>query len=273
VTASRTLPPRVLTALSVLGYAITVGVMAYIATNFTGFGHDVGIWDRVGDQVRDGFSPYGMGYADIEVFLYSPPWALLFAAVSWLPREVLVGGLIVLEVLAWRICAGSWRRVGYLGLIPIFGFELSVGQINLLIAAAVALALRGDGRWAVLAALAKFSPALAIREWRRPLVVLAVCLVATVPVYQLWFDWANQLLAAQSIVPAPVPYWVRVAVAGALLLLRRPWATGLAVIVAIPNPTPNTYVLLAALMPAMRRGEAAAGTWRPASATSPATAK
>jgi hypothetical protein len=246
--------------------------MAYIATNYSGFGHDVQIWDRVGDQVRAGISPYGMGYTDIEVFLYSPPWALLFAAVSWLPRELLVGGLIVLEFLAWRICAGSWRRVGYLGLIPIFGFELSVGQINLLIAAAVALALRGDGRWAVLAALAKFSPALAIREVRRPVIVLAICLVATLPVLHLWTDWANQLLAAQSIVPAPVPYWVRVAVAGALLVLRRPWATGLAVIVAIPNPTPNTYVLLAALTPAVREPRATADEGHPARSSAVASA-
>jgi hypothetical protein len=245
-------------ALSILGYVVTLGVMVFVYRNYTGFGHDVAIWDRVGDQVRVGVSPYGMGYTDIEVFLYSPPWALIFAAVSWLPVGAMVVLLIFLEVLAWRICAGSWLRVGYLGLIPIFGFELAVGQINLLIAAAVALALRGDGRWAVLAALAKFSPALAIREVRRPLIVLAICCLATVPVFPLWFDWANQLLAAQSIVPAPIPYVIRLAVAGGLLMVRRPWATGLAVLVAIPNPTPNAYVLLAALMPRVGRSATAA---------------
>jgi hypothetical protein len=227
--------------------------MALIAFTTPGFGHDVAIWDRVGDQVRAGVSPYGMGFDENLVFLYSPPWALIFAGTSWLPYELQVGGLIALEVLAWRICAGSWLRVGYWGLFPIFGFELAVGQINLLIAAAVALALRGDGRWAVLAAFAKLSPALAIREVRRPLIVAVAIVLATLPVFWLWTQWFDQLFAATEIVAAPVPYSIRLAVAGALLLTRRTWARGLAVIIAIPNPTANVYVLLAALTPVDRR--------------------
>ncbi len=250
-------PPARL-ALSFLGYAITVGVMAYIFT-LGSFAHDAVIWDRVGDQVRAGVSPYGLGYVQEFVFLYSPPWALIFAAVSWLPFEVLVASLLALEVAALRVCAGSWRRVGYLGLFPIFGFELAVGQINLLIAAAVALALRGDGRLAVLAALAKISPALAIGEVRRPLIVLAICLAATIPVAHLWNEWFEQLRVMSTMVGAPVPYVVRLAVAGAFLAIRRPWARGVAVIVAIPNLTANAYVLLAALMPPVGRSRAHAG--------------
>jgi hypothetical protein len=248
------------TGLSILGYLITAGVIALIALASTGFGHDVAIWDRVGDQVRAGVSPYGLQYDPNEVFLYTPVWAVIFAAVSWLPPAVLTIGLIVLEVAAWRVCAGSWRRVGYLGLFPIFGFDIAVGQINLLIAAAVALALRGDGRLAVIAAFAKISPALAIREWRRPLIVAAICLLVTLPVLSLWRDWIDQLVAATQIVDAPVPYWVRLAVAGGLLMTRRTWARGLAVIVAIPNPTANVYVLLAALMPAMVRTSTRVGS-------------
>ena len=242
--------------MSLLGYAVTVATMALIAFWTPGFGHDVAIWDRVGDQVRAGLSPYGLQYDPNRVFLYSPPWALIFAATSWLPFEVQVGGLFVLEVLAWRVAVGSWQRVGYWGLFPIFGFELAVGQINLLIAAAVALALRGDGRWAVLAAFAKVSPALAIRDWRRPLVVAVICLAATIPVLSLWAEWINQLVAASAadIAPPLVPYWFRLAVAAALLLTRRTWARGLAVLVAIPNPQANVYVLLAALTPPIRRG-------------------
>jgi hypothetical protein len=232
---------------------VTGATIALIAFGTPGFGHDVAIWDRVGDQVRAGSSPYGMGYDPNLVFLYAPPWALIFAVTSWLPYEVQVGGLMALEILAWRLCAGSWRSVGYWGLFPIFGFELAVGQINLLIAAAVALALRGDGRWAVLAAFAKVSPALAIREVRRPLIVAVVCVLATLPMSWLWTEWMQQLVAAVGIVDAPVPYWLRLAVAGALLLTRRTWARGLAVIIAIPNPTANAYVLLAALTP-VRRG-------------------
>jgi hypothetical protein len=249
------LPQPVLVGLSALGYAVTIAIVAFIATQ-PGCGHDTIIWDRVGDQIREGVSPYGGDYPAIELFFYAPPWAVIFAAISWVPREAVVAGLMVLEVIAWRVCAGSWRRVGYLGLLPIFGFELAVGQINLLIAAAVALALRGDGRWAVLAALAKLSPALAIREVKRPILVLLVCLAVTVPVFGLWLDWVRQLVAATSVIASPVPYAVRLAVAGGFLLLRRPWATGLAVIIAIPNPTANVYVLVAALMPGKRATDA-----------------
>ena len=232
-----------------LGYLVTAAVIALIAFNTTGFGHDVPIWDRTGDLVRAGGSPYGTEYDRNLLFLYAPTWAVIFAGVSWLPYQVQVGGLLALELFAWRICAGSWRRVGYLGLVPIFGFELAVGQINLLIAAAVALALRGDGRWAVIAAFAKLSPALAIRELRRPLLVAVACVLVTVPVLGLWGDWLQQITAYTGSSTDPVPYWVRLAVAVALLATRRRWAAGLAVFMAIPNVTPNAYVLLAALMP------------------------
>ncbi len=244
-------PVRV--ALSILGYLVTAAVIGFIAFNTTGFAHDAVIWDRTGDLVRSGASPYGTEYDRNLLFLYAPTWGVIFAGVSWLPSWVQVGGLFALEMLAWRVCAGSWRRVGYLGLVPIFGFELAVSQVNLLIAAAVALALRGDGRWAVLAAFAKFSPALAIRELRRPLLVALACVLVTLPVLGLWGDWFRQITAYTGASTDPIPYWVRLAVACALVATRRPWAAGLAVFVAIPNVTPNAYVLLAALMPAVPR--------------------
>lgn len=240
---------RIRIELSILGYVVTATVIGVIAVQTTGFAHDVPIWDRTGDLVRSGASPYGTGFDRNLLFLYAPPWAVIFAGVSWLPFQVQVGGLFVLELLAWRICAGSWRRVGYLGLIPIFGFELAVGQINLLIAAAVALALRGDSRWAVIAAFAKISPALAIREVRRPSLVAVACILVTIPIFGLWGEWLTQITAYSGTSTDPVPYWVRLAVALALLATRRRWAAGLAVFVAIPNVTPNAYVLLAALMP------------------------
>ena len=249
---------RVRIALSIYGYLTTAAVIVLITFNTAGFAHDVPIWDRTGDMLRAGASPYGSGYDRNLLFLYAPPWALIFAGVTWLPQPVQVGGLFALEVLAWRICAGSWRRVGYLGMFPVFGFELAVGQINLLIAAAVALALRGDGRWAVVAAFAKLSPVLAIRDWRRPLLVALLFLLATAPVFWLWGEWVRQVVAYAAGGDDPIPYWVRLAVGIALVATRRRWAAGLAVFVAIPNVTPNSYVLLAALMPELPRRRSAA---------------
>jgi hypothetical protein len=246
---------RLRIGLSMCGYITTALVIALITFNTAGFAHDAPIWDRTGDLFRQGLSPYGTGYDRNLLFLYAPPWALIFAGVSWLPYPIQVGGLFVLEVLAWRICAGSWRRVGYLGIFPAFGFELAVGQINLLIAAAVALALRGDGRWAAIAAFAKLSPALAIREVRRPVLVALGFVVATAPVLWLWSDWWRQVLAYAASGEDPIPYWLRLAVGMGLVATRRRWAAGLAVFVAIPNVTPSSYVLLAALIPQVRRGQ------------------
>ena len=113
---------RVRLALSIYGYLTTAVVILLITFNTAGFAHDVPIWDRTGDMLRSGASPYGANYDRNLLFLYAPPWALIFAAVTWLPQPVQVGGLFALEILAWRVCAGSWRRVGYLGVFPVFGF-------------------------------------------------------------------------------------------------------------------------------------------------------
>jgi len=75
----------------------------------------------------------------------------------------------------------------------------------------------------------------------------------TLPVVWLWGDWFRQVMAFTDSETDPIPYWVRLAVALALVATRRGWAAGLAVFVAIPNVTPNAYVLLAALMPKVPR--------------------
>jgi hypothetical protein len=229
-------------AFSVGGYVFT----AVILYSFLAFGQwqwpgdDARIWDRVGDEFRAGISPY-LDPSVTAGFYYAPPWALAFGAVSWLPMPVVNLGINVLEVASLRYIAGSWLRVGYLCWLPMVALELFGAQWNLVMAAAIAAALRGEPRPAVVMAAAKLSPVLAIdwHHWRRALAVAAVLAVITLPWAGLWVEWVRKLLGAYGATTAPgaqlsLPFAPRLALALGLLAVRRPWARGLAAIVATP---------------------------------------
>jgi hypothetical protein len=242
---SRGWTPRIRLLTSIGGYAVMALTIAWAFSN-KGVGTDLFTWERVGAEVRSGVSPY---YATNPVltFYYAPPWALIFGATTWLPQPVLIGLIFAIELASLRFIAGSWQRVGYFGLIPITGGELAASQFNLLVAAGIAMAMLGDGRLAVLTALAKLSPALAIREWRRSIVVLAVLVAVTIPVAAWWADWIRSLQYASSQdYGFPVPVVWRWALAG-LLILRFPRSRpigGLAAAIAIPGLYSYSLVLL-----------------------------
>ena len=238
---------------SLVGYAITAGIVWWQwSANFAGPPPDLAIWDRVGDQVRAGISPYATDIPWDTLFFYSPPWALVFGATSWLPQlgqALLVGAASVLSL---RYVAGSWLRVGYLGLIPLTGGELGNGSLNLVLAAAIALAVRGDGRLATFTALAKFSPILAVRDVRRVVPVLVVATLVTVPVLGWWLDWLRLLAFtnANYAIGYPIPFVLRlVAALGLLVVTRdRPWARVVAATIAVPALYSYSFVLLYALV-------------------------
>jgi hypothetical protein len=248
--------PRLRFALSAGGYAFT-GLLLYIlfsAGIFTFPGTDALIWDRVGDEVRAGISPYhatSVGYG----FHYAPPWAVLFALVSWLPASVVAAAISGLEIVALRYIAGSWLRVGYLCWFPLVAFELAGSQWNLVMAAAIAGAIRGAPEGAAVMAAAKLSPLLAIdpRQWRRVLPVAAVLVACTLPWWHLWPEWLANLSQTfgTSIagVQLDIPFLPRLALAVPLALSGRPWARGLAAIIATPALYPISAVLLLALVP------------------------
>ena len=91
-----------------------------------------------GDALRAGKVVYFPG------FLYGPPWAVAFAAVSWLGPAPVHATILVLDVVAlWTIAWGNWRRLGYILWFPLIPFEIAAGQLNLVIAAAIVAAQRG----------------------------------------------------------------------------------------------------------------------------------
>lgn len=245
-------------ALSLGGYALTAGILVWgFSTNRFGIpGGDALIWDRVGDAMRAGTDIYLRTPTLSDTFWYAPPWAVAFAAVSWLPVQVMASGIIVLEVLSLRYIAGSWQRVGYFCWLPLVAFELPSSQFNLIMAAAIAAAIRGEPRGAVVMAAAKLSPILAVdpRQWRLVVPVAVVLVAVTLPWLHLWPAWVAHLASSYGADLAPaatidVPFLPRLAVAGVLLLVRRPWARGLAAIVATPSIYWVSLVMLVALVP------------------------
>jgi hypothetical protein len=259
-------------ALAAVGYLMTAYILYWGAT--TGFfpipGGDALIWDRAGDELRAGISPYyqvpGTGG-----FYFAPPWAVAFAAVTWLPAAIPASIMIALEAGALWYIAGSWTRVGWCLLWPFVAFELPSSQVNLLIAGAIAAAVRGDSRAAVVMAATKLSPIFAVdpRQWRRAIVVGVAMVAITIPWPWLGVDWAAQLLRNEHSVNAPtqilIPFLPRVAVAALIyVFVRKPWARGLAAIIAIPLPYWISSILFLGLIPPLRK--------RAAPADAPATA-
>ena len=275
-------PVRFLTSLT--GYAIAAFVVWWQWTsNFGGLPPDLAIWDRVGDQVVQGISPYAYLQVDwTELFFYAPPWALAFGLTAWLPAIAQAGLVMAIGVMSLRYIAGSWLRVGYFGLIPLTGAELGNGSFNLLVAAGIAAAMRGDGRLAAWCSLAKVSPILAIVDYKRAAMVLAAAAVVTLPVWHWWVEWVELLLWTNSHYVIGYQVWFpgRVAASVALVVLvRRPWARGLAAAIAIPALYSYSLVLLYPLIAYAARwrqreteSSAAAPADPSTTATSPATA-
>src|SRR5262249_40860361 len=133
-------------AASLTGYAITAFVALFLLTSYPGWaGRDVDLWLRVGSDVRAGISPYGETGLG-TTFYYAPPWALLMGATTWLGKPLFWLATALLEVAALRYIAGSWLRVGYFGLCFLTGAEIVSGAFNLIVAAGLAAAIRGDSR-------------------------------------------------------------------------------------------------------------------------------
>jgi hypothetical protein len=230
-----------------LGFALAAGGVGWVAIQLA-VGYRIGIfnvpagdvlvWHRAGADILRGQSPYLLRPFSTNSFWYAPPWALFFALFAWLPPAITQGVMWILDVLALRYVAGSWRGAALACWFPVMAFEFAAGTTNLIMAAAIVAAVRDDTWIAAVGALAKFAPVIAIRDWRRLVIVLAVLGLPVLMWPSLWVDWLQQLVGAVGFPlgpQIPVPLWARLVLAGGLLVLvRRPWGRALAAVVAIP---------------------------------------
>jgi hypothetical protein len=209
---------------------------------------DTLLWDRTGDALRSGQSPYFLPPTN-DPFFYAPPAAVLFAALSWMPPVVINVLTTMGAVAALRLIAGSWRGAGVACWFPLVVFAVVDGNFNLIIAAGIVLAVRGDPRLAAIGAMLKLAPALVIRDWTRVVPVAAAAVVITVPWLWLWPEWIGHLVRAYGVPygpQVPVPFVVRLALAVPLVLFGRGWVRALGAALAIPALYWGSLVILIA---------------------------
>ncbi len=215
-------------------------------------GVDLAAYLRAGDDLVAGRPVYEGSIGTYGAFSYAPPWAVLFGALAWVPDVAMLALMVTLGLLALRYVAGSWLWVGLAFWYPVTVMVMLAGNIELLIAAALVLAARGHAGPLAFTALAKVAPGLGIppRGWREAAVVLAVALLVTLPWLHLWPEWVDYVLRQPTAIDISIgpPWFWRLPVALLLLALRRPWASALAVIVAMPSLWLGTLVILVAVV-------------------------
>jgi hypothetical protein len=80
------------------------------------------------------------------------------------------------------------------------------------------------------------------------MLALAVAVLVTLPWIWLWPQWIDFLLHQPPLIAIsfPIPWYVRLPFALGLLLMRRPWAAALAVVVAMPSLYNSSLLILLA---------------------------
>lgn len=193
---------------------------------------DTMLFDRTGDFFRAGEPVYRQV---AEPFFYAPPFVVMLGAVTWLPPALLNLATTLVAIGSLRLIAGSWLGAGLACWFPLTLYALIDGNVNLLVAASIVLAVRGDGRLAAVTGLMKISPLLVIRD--RPWIVFAVLLAVTLPFLYLWPQWIAHMLGAFGHTYGPmiqVPLALRLAVA-LPLLFGRPWIRAFGACIALPG--------------------------------------
>ena len=239
--AWRRLFVRVLLAASLLLLGLTVARIAL--THSSGFG-DLYAYYYAWD---DGLYTGRVGGA--HAYLYSPVFAQAIWPVTLLPFWAFYAIWMALNV-ACLVYLVGWRWAGWVAALfyPVT-LELAVGNIHLLLAASMVLAMRHSAWWAF-SLLTKVTPGVGLLyEWRRPRrvavglgVTLAIAAVSALLAPALWAQWIGLLASSSGTVDPwafvdwPLAYRLPIAV-GIVLVAgwkRWPWMVPVGVLLALP---------------------------------------
>ena len=227
--------------------------------------------------------------AAADAYFYSPAFTQILWPIHALPWEWFIAGwtLLLIAAIVWQ--AGLWTAFVLL-LVPVF-VDLTVGNIHLLLAAAILLGFRRPWTWSFVL-LTKVTPGIGLlwfavrREWRS----LGIALAATAIVAgvsfsiapSLWWEWVDVLRAASGapspafVVPIALP--IRLVAAAIVVtwgaLTDRRWTVPLASAIALPVLWINGFAMLIAIIPLLPRvmGPTPASRWFDSSRTAaPAT--
>ena len=230
--------------LLVIGYAFNALLLLSLL-RLGQFGYDVyAYWSvDLGDlyaQTSDALSGFG-------AFHYSPAVAQVLALFHVLPWWIFLWAWTALLVATLLWLGGRWTLL--LLAFPPLVLELYAGNINLLLAASIALGFRYPATWAFVL-LTKVTPGVGLlwfavrREWRQLAIALgataAIVLVSFALAPALWGQWLSALtgLSGQGAGEVPIPLVARLPIAAGVVWwgarTDRAWAVPVAATIATP---------------------------------------
>lgn len=195
--------------------------------------------------------PYTRPVATTDAFTYPPPAAILFSILGRLPFEVFQAFWTLLIGFALLWLTGPWA-LAFL-VLPVVASDLYLGNIHVLLAAAIVLSLRWPALWAI-PLLTKPSCGVGLLwfvargEWRRLATALAVTALAAalalILTPDLWPKWIAYILDTGVSPPtgnayvAPLPLLLRLPAAILLVIwgarTNRPWTLPTAAMLGLP---------------------------------------
>lgn len=204
-----------------------------------------------------------------DVFLYSPAFAQLLEPLRGLSFPEFLGLWTALIVAALAFIAGPLTLLVVL-LRPVW-LELVVGNVNLLIGAAIVLGFRFPAAWSFVL-LTKVTPGVGLlwfavrHEWRSLAVALgataAIVAVSAALAPWLWVDWFNVLLtnglaAVPTVSPVQVPLLLRLPIAILVIAWgargNHRWTLPIGAFLALPVIWESGFSLLVAVLPLIDR--------------------
>jgi hypothetical protein len=213
----------------------------------------------------DPANPYVVAPGGLGAFNYAPPIAwvcgffgnLSWDTFLWLWLALLLGTVIFLGRRGYRVI--------WLLAFPPVALDLYHGNIDILIAAAIALGFRYPWTWGFIL-LTKVTPGVGLlwfavrREWRSLAialgvtgVIVAVSVALNPQLWQEWFTFLRDAQAGRTVDQAQidVPLVVRLAAAAALVVwgarTSRRWTVVLAATIGLPILWPRGFAICAAL--------------------------
>jgi glycosyl transferase family 87 len=200
-------------------------------------------------------------------YLYSPAFLQALAPFRALPWEVFHGLWTALAIAAAVFMVGPIGAAVAIGLLPFVFRDLFVGNIHLMLGAAMVIGMRHPAAWSAVL-LTKVTPGVGVlwfgvrREWRRLAVAsgvtLAIASISFLLGPALWFEWIERLTGDTGTAGGGYMVFLlaRVAVAGALVvwgaLTDRSWLVPIAATIAVPIIWPDSLAMLLAAIPLFR---------------------
>ena len=202
-------------------------------------------------------------------YLYSPAFLQVLSPLRALPWEVFHGLWTAAGILAAIFVVGPVGAALAIGLLPFVYRDLFVGNIHLMLAAAMVIGMRYPAAWSFVL-LTKVTPGIGLlwfavrRDWRALAWAIgttaAIAAASFTLAPSLWFGWVERLTGDTGTAGDGYMLFLiaRLALAGVMVvagaLTGRAWLVPVAATVAVPIIWPDSLAMLLAAIPLVREG-------------------